>query len=77
MWRVPEVTIAGLTPGSSSFKRAFRRIPARYIFSNYVPHSTDVLAVAVVPMVVPTGALLAGADWRSTPLTRWNDNGQR
>jgi hypothetical protein len=31
----------------------------------------------VVPMVVPTGALLAGADWRSTPLTRWNNNGQR
>jgi len=32
---------------------------------------------AVVPRVVPTEALLAGADWRSNPLTRWNDNGQR
>jgi hypothetical protein len=31
----------------------------------------------VVPMVVPTEALLAGAGWRSTPVTRWNDNGQR
>jgi hypothetical protein len=35
------------------------------------------LAIAVVPKVVPTEALLAGADWRSSPLTRWNDNGQR
>lgn len=31
----------------------------------------------VVPMVVPTEAFQAGAGWRSTPLTRCNDNGQR
>ncbi len=38
---------------------------------------THVLPIGVVPMVVPTGALLVGADRRSTPLTRWNNNGQR
>jgi hypothetical protein len=41
---------------------------ARSLLSAPSPGPTPV--PAVVPMVVSTGALLAGADWRSTPLRK-------